>query len=252
MKKRDYFDLAPILYVAYMVVGIVLWCLVLLFLPACSSGPNEPDLGYYPTALVTARTVDSVFVLQLDDSTTLYPQNFKKSPYPREVRALVNYVEEGMADNRQQVHINWIDSIRTKDAVPTMGEQNDSVYGKDPVEIVRDWVTVAENGYLTLRVRTRWGGYGAKHYLNLLTGINPENPYELELRHDAQGDVCGDMGDALIAFNLNDLPRDTRQDVKIKLHWQSFGGEKSTEFDLRLRPQKARDYPRLEMNGYVE
>lgn len=248
MKKKDYFDLAPVLYVAYMVAGIVIWCLIVLFLPACSNKSPEPDV-YYPTALVTARTVDSVFVLQLDDSTTLYPQNIKKSPYPREVRALVNYTD---ADSLNWIYVNWIDSIRTKDAVPTMGDKNDSVYGKDPVEIVRDRVTIAEDGYLTLRVRTRWGGYGAKHYLNLLTGTNPENPYELELRHDAKGDVYGDMGDALIAFNLNNLPKDAGQNVKIKLNWQSFSGKKSTEFDLHLRPQEVKNYPRLEMNGYVE
>ncbi len=251
MKKKVDSILAPIFYTVYMVAGIVIWCLVLLFLPACSNKSPEPDV-YYPTALVTARTVDSVFVLQLDDSTTLYPQNIKKSPYNREVRALVNYTDTDTNDSLNKININWIDSIRTKDAVPTMGEKNDSVYGNDPVEIVRDRVTIAEDGYLTLRVRTRWGGYGKKHYLNLLTGTNPENPYELELRHDAQGDVCGDMGDALIAFNLNDMPKDAGQNVKIKLNWLSFSGKKSTEFDLRLRPQKARDYPRLEMNGYVE
>lgn len=252
MKKKADSILAPVLYAAYMVAGIVIWCLVLLFLPACSSGPKEPDV-YYPTALVTARTVkDSVFVLQLDDSTTLYPSNIQKSPYGREVRALVNYIEEDIVDGRQQVRLNWIDSIRTKDAVPTAGEKNDSVYGKDPVEIVRDWVTIAEDGYLTLRVRTLWGGTGAKHYLNLLTGTNPENPYELELRHDAKGDIHGTMGDALIAFNLNNLPQEAGQNVKIKLNWQSFSGKKSTEFDLHLRPQEQRDYPRLEMNGYVE
>lgn len=228
MKKNENLILARVFYAAYALVGITLLSLLLLFLPACSNS-REPDL-YYPTALVTACTQgDSLFILQLDDSTTLYPTNITRSPFGREVRALVNYSETDIANH---VYINWIDSIRTKNPVPTMGAQNDSVYGSDPIEIVRDWVTIAEDGYLTLRVRTLWGGTGKKHNINLLTGTNPDNLYELELRHDALGDTRGTMGDALIAFNLNDLFRSANP-TRMTLKWQSFSGEKSVEFDLR-------------------
>jgi hypothetical protein len=80
------------------------------------------------------------------------------------------------------------------------------------------------------------------HYINLLTGVNPNDPYEVELRHDANGDIGGSMGDALIAFNLNDLPRKDGQNVKLKLNWKSFNGPKSAEFELYLRPQEQRSY----------
>ena len=50
------------------------------------------------------------------------------------------------------------------------------------------------------------------------------------------------MGDALIAFNLNDLPRKDGQNVKLKLNWKSFNGPKSAEFELYLRPQEQRSY----------
>lgn len=228
MKKNENLILARVFYAAYALVGITLLSLLLLFLPACSNN-REPDLNY-PTALVTACTQgDSLFILQLDDSTTLYPSNITRSPFGREVRALVNYSE---TDARNHVYINWIDSIRTKNPMPTMGAKNDSLYGTDPIEIVRDWVTIAEDGYLTLRVRTLWGGTGKKHNINLLTGTNPDNPYELELRHDALGDICGTMGDALIAFNLNAMCPSANP-IKMTLKWQSFSGEKSVEFDLR-------------------
>ena len=114
--------------------------------------------------------------------------------------------------------------------------KEDSVFGNDPVEIIKDWVTIAEDGYLTLRIRTIWGTPGRTHFINLLTGTNPDNPYEFELRHDAQGDTCGTTGDALVAFNLNELMRkDSVGQVRIKLKWQSFSGAKSAEFDLRTR-----------------
>ena len=41
---------------------------------------------------------------------------------------------------------------------PNLGEEeNNRTYGNDPVEILNDWVTIAEDGYLTLRFATRWG-----------------------------------------------------------------------------------------------
>lgn len=192
----------------------------------------------YPNALVTVKgAADDAFFLQLDDKTTLLPTNVKTSPFgDKEVRALVNYseVNEPSGDYTKAVHINWIDSILTKPIAPDLGEENDEVYGTDPVEIVNDWVTIAEDGYLTLRFRTIWGG-SKKHFVNLLLGQNPENPYEVEFRHNAYGDTYGSEGDGLAAFKLDELPDTEGKTVKLKLKWKSFSGEKSAEFDYCTR-----------------
>lgn len=192
----------------------------------------------YPNALVTVKgAADDAFFLQLDDKTTLLPTNVKTSPFgDKEVRALVNYseVNESSGDYTKAVHINWIDSILTKPIAPDLGEENDEVYGTDPVEIVNDWVTIAEDGYLTLRFRTIWGG-SKKHFVNLLLGQNPENPYEVEFRHNAYGDTYGSEGDGLAAFKLDELPDTEGKTVKLKLKWKSFSGEKSAEFDYCTR-----------------
>ena len=192
----------------------------------------------YPNALVTVKgAADDAFFLQLDDKTTLLPTNVKTSPFgDKEVRALVNYseVNEPSGDYTKAVHINWIDSILTKPIAPDLGEENDEVYGTDPVEIVNDWVTIAEDGYLTLRFRTIWGG-SKKHFVNLLLGQNPENPYEVEFRHNAYGDTYGSEGDGLVAFKLDELPDTEGKIVKLKLKWKSFSGEKSAEFDYCTR-----------------
>ena len=132
--------------------------------------------------------------------------------------------------------IMQLDNNTQLEPANSLADRNDEVYGNDPIEIIRDWVTVAEDGYITLRIRTRWGTSGTNHYVNLLTGTNPDDPYEFELRHDANDDVWGEWGDALIAFNLNNLPRPNGDDVKIKLKWKSFDGDKTAEFDLKMRP----------------
>ena len=146
-----------------------------------------------------------------------------------------------------------MDSIRTKWPVPYIEEQNDRLYGNDPVEIVRDWVTVAEDGYLTLRIRTLWGDRNVKHHVNLLTGKNADDAFEVELRHNAMGDVRGHVGDALIAFNLNQLPRNGQDAVKLKVHWTSFSGPKSAEFDLQLHPSPSiNPTERMPLNSRIE
>ena len=213
---------------------------------SCDLDDNDNEVSFRPTALVTVKPETDSFFLQLDDSTRLFPVNMTKSPFgDKEVRALVNYnIEEGKKSAFQSVHINWIDSIRTKMTVPSLGDKNTATYGNDPGEIVNDWVTVAEDGYLTLRVRTRWGYSNKVHYLNLLTGVNPENPYEVELRHDAKGDSPIQMGDALIAFNLRELLKGADKDkVKFTLRWNSFSGAKKTEFEFRT-PNYAFDLTR--------
>lgn len=222
----------------FSIVGVV----VLMMLPSCTNDDGSAEL-LRPTALVTVcPNADGSFIMQLDDETQLVPTNLKTSPFgTKEVRALVNYTETNVSpqDTRvRNVEVNWLDSIRTKLPVETLGEQDAAKYGNDPVEIIQDWVTVAEDGYLTLRIRTLWGTPHAAHVLNLVTGTNPKNPYELELRHDAKGDRNGRWGDALIAFNLNKLPGANAGNVKIKLKWMSFTGEKSAEFEIKMRPLK--------------
>ncbi len=218
----------------------LLCSLMVVTLTSCLDDDDDNKFAYYrPTALVTVRpAADSTFTLQLDDKTTLYPTNLKTSPFGSlEVRALVNYTEEEGAE-KNHVHVNWIDSIRTKKPVPTLLDKDNEVYGNDPIDIIKDWVTVAEDGYLTLRTRTIWGYTHNKHFIDLVSGVNPENPYEFTLHHNAKGDVNGTMADALIAFDLNELPREGKE-IKIKLNWHSFAGMKSTEFVLPEKPMAA-------------
>lgn len=223
-------------------LSVILLAMATSMFSSCDLDDNDNEVSFRPTALVTVKPTADSFYLQLDDSTRLQPTNMTKSPFgDKEVRALVNYNIEEKKSAMQSVHINWLDSIRTKMTVPSLGDKNNVTYGNDPVEIVNDWVTVAEDGYLTLRVRTRWGYSNKVHYLNLLTGVNPENPYEVELRHDAMGDSPIQMGDALIAFNLRELLKDAdKEKVKFTLRWNSFSGAKKTEFELKSKPMDTR------------
>lgn len=214
----------------------------ILSLHSCNNDDDDYDYSLlFPNALVTVKTdADNTLFLQLDDETTLRPVNVTKSPFgEKEVRALVNFDEtEDPADGfSKAVHINWIDSILTKPIAERLEdeEENDNVYGNDPVEIMNSWMTVSEDGYLTLRFSTAWGNTGTKHFVNLIPTNNPDNPYEVEFRHNAYGDTYGHPADGLVAFKLDKLPDTNGETVKLKLIWNSYSGEKSHEFDYCTR-----------------
>lgn len=212
----------------------------LIILPSCIDDDDYDMHLRYPNALVTVKEdAGETLFFQLDDQTTLLPVNLNSHPFGgKEVRALINYdeVDESSGDFDKAVHVNWIDSIRTKPMAPNLGDQNDDKYGDDPVEIVRDWVTIAEDGYLTLRFRTLWSNMGITHHVNLIPTNNPDNPYEVEFKHDANGDVTGRMGDGLVAFKLDNLPDTEGETIKLKLIWNAFNGvTKSVEFDYKTR-----------------
>jgi len=205
-------------------------------LPSCLDSDNDVPNGY-SNALVTVKsTADNKTFMQLDEQTTLFPQNLKSQLYNgKEVRALMNYdkLDTETPGFSETVHVNWIDSIRTKDMVNLQDNTPIENYGNDPVEIINDWVTIAEDGYLTLRIRTLWGEFGKTHVFNLIGNINKNDPFEVELCHNANGDIYGNKADALIAFRLSSLPKQIPSDQKLTLKWKSFDGTvRQAQFNL--------------------
>lgn len=201
-----------------------------------------------PNALVTVKpnADNTAFFMQLDDSTAIWPVNMRQSPFGnKEVRALINFrkptekevSKSGLDGNKEYfVFVNWIDSILTKPMVESMGpaEENLRKYGSDPLEVVDDWVTLVEDGYLTLRLRTRWGG-NTKHVVNLVHRQDVNTPYYFTLYQDAKGDTQGQMGDALVAFKLADhvMPQHNIEKETLTLEWLSYTGKKTVRFKFR-------------------
>ena len=118
-------------------------------LQSCNDDDDNRNLAY-PNALVTLKTnASGTFFLQLDDSTTVIPTNMKASPYgKKEVRALANINMDAKEpkDHVKSGYVNWLDSILTKNMAPNLGDKNDATYGNDPVELVKDWTTLVEDG----------------------------------------------------------------------------------------------------------
>lgn len=213
--------------------------LVSLTLFSCMDGDDEYKWDYYPNALVTVKPNldNSSFYMQLDDSTTLLPANMKTSPFgTKEVRALASFSSSDIDPNpySMAVNINWLDSIRTKDMVMTIANDGDNIYGNDPVEILDDWVTIAEDGYLTLRFQSNTY-YDAKPIVNLIGSADPTDPYKVVFSCEAKGEQNAGLADGIVAFRLKYLPDTQGKTVDLTLEWNSFSGKKTTKFKYCTR-----------------
>lgn len=207
----------------------------ILVFQACTSDDGYEPMGNYPNALVTIKSNPSTgqVYFQLDDSTTVLPVNMKASPYGnRELRAIANLtgVKGQRGHYSQTAYINWIDTILTKKMAPDLMKENDKAYGKDPIEVVNSWMTVAEDGYLTLRFRT-YSGSGCRHRLNLVKG---DKPGEVVLHHQVLGYTNGVVRDGMVAFRLDDQPGNVAiekpKERFLTLRWNSFSGVKTVRF----------------------
>lgn len=217
--------------------NLLLMAVAALTMHSCTDDDNQSYSVLIPNALVTVKaTDDNATYFQLDENTTLYPENIKTELYDgKQVRALMNFTELDKVTPgfTKTVQVNWIDSIRTKDMVALSETVTNEWLGNDPVDIVNDWVTIAEDGYLTLRLRMPWYNRHSPHNMNLLGHVNPENPFEVELRHNAHGDTFGPLTDSMIAFRLNEIPAEIPEGQELTVKWKTLNGiEKTVNFKI--------------------
>ena len=218
-----------------------LMLLMAVMLTAVSLQSCDDDDDCYPAfnlatvTLKAPRADGSKWFMQLDDSTVIYAKNIASHPYDnKELRAYIRYneLQRDMASSKfpyeYSANILTIDTILTKKMDP-MVENMAGEYGNDPVEVVNSWETVAEDGYMNIRFRTRFG-YNGKHRVTLVHRTDVEDPYTVEFIHNANGDTNGQVADGMVAFRLDDCFNEGDKPIEITLKWNSYSGEKSAKF----------------------
>lgn len=202
---------------------------------SCLDDNNGYDMSlYYPDAIVTVKPLDDGgFYMQLDEQTTLTAVNMDESPYDEPTRAFVNfsYADVESGDYDRAVTVNWFRDILTKDMVqvPEDVTDLDAEYGSDPVEIMKSWMTAIEDGYFTIHFQTLTSGTGKQHKVNLVQP-DPDDPYVLEFRHDADGDNSGVWAWGVVAFRLSAFGFVPGEEVSFTLKWNAYGKEKTHVF----------------------
>lgn len=210
---------------------------VLLY--SCLDDDDGYSLGKFWIEIVTVVPDGNTYYLRRDDGTTLWPAA-TNIPYYRpkeEIRVMANYTILGDSVDKDfdyYVKVNRIDEILTKDIAEDKGAANDSIYGKDPVEIADIW---AGDDYLNIYFKTYYRG-NVKHFINLIPSEDEEAM--LEFRHNAYGELSGYKQGGLVAFDLSTLdslnietPGDsTTLTVKVK----TFDGDKIYKVKYAPKP----------------
>lgn len=214
---------------------MVLW--VGLLLSACMKEMASPDrqdagdavIGGSELAVATLRSEDGIRFLQLDPVSRGWIVNPEEvSDIPDITRVFVQY-NSVKRSNRpsfctESVLIEWAMAL-------DVGEISSENYGAgsisgvgDPVDLLKDWVTSLEDGFLTLHYMVHISG-NAQHSFTLFRGASP---YEFHLRHDAHGDPSGSLTDGIVCFPVEDLLPDTEgKTVELSLEYLDLKNKKS-------------------------
>ena len=181
-------------------------------------------------AIVTAKKdSQGAWYLYVTPTYSVYPINTDMITFSGETRATAQFVVTDVREGRTYVKLVAIDAIETK----ALNLTDDPSFGGDRLDVVDDWRTMVEDGYLSVRFSTYWGKNAKYHDLRLFR-LAGDDPYAVIIRQDSGGDAVNYKGDALVAFTLDGLPSTGGESVTLTLYYDSLdGGRKTKEFAFK-------------------
>ena len=212
---------------------------VLLLLAGCSNDAFLPD-GQYPysdpqegtsddLAIGTVRSKDGVRYIRLDEKSCSQVMNPREiADIPDGTRVFLQYryvVAANLADFcTDAILVEWASPL-------DVGEIRFDLQASsgDPVDILMDWITSLEDGFLTLHYSIRASG-SVKHGFSLYPSVEP---HTYRLVHEANGDSKGSQTDGIVCFDVSGMLPDTEgKTVKLSLVYIDLNHtEKGLTFD---------------------
>ena len=203
--------------------------LVVLLAPACSKADFEmgPDASYFDkgakegVAIGTVRSQDGVRYIRLDGvsrSQVMNPNVIKDIPDGTRVYLEFRYVVDASVASfcSDAILVEWASALDVGAVAAEPYENAIKPSGNDPVDILVDWMTSLEDGFLTLHYSIPSSG-NVKHDFFLYPGKSKE---EWQLVHDAHGDTKGALIDGIICFDVAGLLPDAMEGtVKLSLDY---------------------------------
>ena len=195
---------------------------LLLLVSACSKGMDygraEADIGYGDSsyllpgdrtasqAVGTVKSRGGVRFIQLDPVSTGFVVNPKEiEDLADGTRVYLQYRTVVLPDTPEfctdAILVEWATPLEQGGVSLLNFEEAfsaDSFLATDPVDIVPDWITSLEDGFLTLHYTIASGD--KKHSFGLYRGMG--NPVRFYLVHDADGDTGKALKDGIICFRL--------------------------------------------------
>ena len=176
-------------------------------------------------AIVTVKQdASGTIYFQLDDNTVLFPYNYNM-PFNGMERIICGLA---VANGANECHVQWMDFLEKGDISYTQDAIDDGL------DIIDDWMTSVEDGFLTIHYNAWWGNGTNPHLLLVKPSANT---YELTIVHQMNGDEPLEKADALVYFDINDILPDTEGTYKdLTIKWKSIeGAAKSKTFRFRSR-----------------
>ncbi len=225
---------------------------VLSIIMSASCSKYEAPVVIYDATVTFKPLEGGFYYLKQDDSTALIVTNKDMQKYPfadgKEHRAIVRYTLDGGSSqmtipgfaSTKTVVLHDMDALYTKAPV-VLKKLNPEIYGDGllglylgPNTFPR---TLVEDGYLNVCFEMPMSDFGITHEINLLTGVDPKDPYVVELRHNPKGDISTHSQSFIINFPLECLPDTKGETVALKLRWHSMttGKWETVAFDYCSR-----------------
>lgn len=219
---------------------------VAVFATSCKKA--EPVMTYRATA--TAKLLDGgKFFFEVEDDLAMVASNIKQFPFvDKQTEQMVQFI---YSENKETVTpvpgYATTKSVTVYDYLPTLTKDplvfdKSQKYVEDPVGLYlsKDVFpnTMIEDGYLSVSFVMPYFVEGIVHEVNLLTYVDPEDPYTVKFIHDAKGTMGSPYSmDGLVCFPLKSLPDTEGKTVKLTLKWKSAvsGKEESTQLDYCSR-----------------
>ncbi len=151
-------------------------------------------------------------------------------------RALVNYtiLDEELNDDgtikSYWVKVNNIEDVLMKGVFDITDDNADSI-GYDPIIVDKFWMTDS-----LLNFKLKYWGYSGMHFLNLVKQpgelTEADQPIQLEIRHNANGDDDAIPYTAFVSFSLNELRISELDSVVFEFSWTDYDGMEHSELDV--------------------
>ena len=183
-----------------------------------SFDPGQSNSETDDLAIGTLRSRDGVRYIRLDEKTcsqVMNPESVSAIPDGTRVFLEFRYVVSGKVASfcSDAILVEWVSPIDAGDVSILDFEEcfsPENVQSRqytDPVDIVTDWMTSLEDGFLTLHYKAPQSG-DKKHGFALYRSMNVNDKYAYYLVHNADGDK-GPVSEGIVCFDVFHLLPDT-------------------------------------------
>ncbi len=200
-------------------------------------GPNSYSFSK-PTnfsGLVTVKADDAGRCFLQFNHWKLLPRNNQEFTIGK--RALADFtIYPEIVDEYYVCTVGWLEPLDEGVFVP-LAEAKGVPAGGDGLDIdLTSEYTTLQDGFLSLMYSTWWGEQPVHHDFYLLSGVDPEDPFTLELRQDSHSDKQEVCSEGLVCFDINSLSDTAGTAATITLKWTKLDGtEGIAHFGFKAR-----------------